>query len=314
MRDAFAKELEALAQDDLRVVLLSGDIGNRMYDSFKGKFPDRFYNCGVAEANMTGVAAGMALSGLRPFTYTITTFNTQRCFEQIRLDVCYHGAPVTIVGVGGGLSYASLGPTHHSCEDIALLRVMPDMTVICPADPMEVRAAVRIALAHDGPVHIRLGKKGEPNLHKNIPEFKIGKAIEMRQGTDVCLFGVGTMLGNVLDAAEILSARGVSAQVYSFPFVKPLDDVVLRAAFKTFPLVATVEEHSLIGGAGSAVAEWLVDAHIHHGQLLRMGVPDAFMHKAGSQNYTRKTLGLDPDAIADRVQAGLIQQSKEKET
>lgn len=312
MRDAFARELEALAAEDDRIVLLSGDIGNRMYDSFKGKYPDRFYNCGVAEANMTGVAAGMAMSGLRPFTYTITTFNTQRCFEQIRLDVCYHGVPVTIVGVGGGLSYASLGPTHHACEDIALLRAMPDMTVLCPADPMEVRACVRAALAHDGPVYIRLGKKGEPALHDDVPDFKIGTAIDMRAGADVCLLGVGTMLGNTLEAADILAANGITAQVYSFPSIKPLDRATLEAAFRDFPLVASIEEHSLIGGAGAAVAEWLADNGPSAGRLLRLAVPDAFIHKAGSQKYTRKALGLDPQAIAERVIAALGKSTKEK--
>lgn len=312
MRDAFAKELEALAAEDERIVLLSGDIGNRMYDSFKGKYPERFYNCGVAEANMTGVAAGMALSGLRPFTYTITTFNTQRCFEQIRLDICYHGAPVTVVGVGGGLSYASLGPTHHALEDIALLRAMPDMNVICPADPMEVRGAVRAVLKQDGPAYIRLGKKGEPALHDDVPAFEIGKAIEMRQGTDVCLLGVGTMLGNTLEAADLLAARGISAKVYSFHCIKPLDEAALRGAFGDFPLVVSIEEHNLIGGAGAAVAEWLADNGPLGAQLLRLAVPDAFIHEAGSQKYTRQCIGLDPVSIADRITERLKGANKEK--
>src|SRR2546430_5284860 len=162
MRNAFATEITSLASEDERLVLLSGDIGNKLFDGYKEKFPERFFNCGVAEANMMGMAAGMALSGMRPITYTITPFTTTRCFEQIRVDVCYHNVPVIIVGVGGGLSYASLGATHHSCEDIALLRMLPNMTVICPGDAIEVRGALRAALRHDGPVYIRLGKKGEP--------------------------------------------------------------------------------------------------------------------------------------------------------
>ena len=159
MRAAFANEIEALSAKDERLVLLSGDIGNRMFDTYKEKFPNRFYNCGVAEANMTGIAAGMALCGLRPITYTITAFNTIRCLEQIRLDVCYQNLPVIIVGVGGGLSYSSLNATHHALEDIASLRVLPNMTVICPGDAWEVRAALRAAIEVDGPVYIRMAKK-----------------------------------------------------------------------------------------------------------------------------------------------------------
>ena len=305
MRDAFAKEIESLAEEDERIVLLSGDIGNRMYDSFKSKFPERFYNCGVAEANMTGVAAGMAASGLRPFTYTIATFNTQRCFEQIRLDVCYHNVPVTIVSVGGGLSYASLGPTHHACEDIALLRLMPGMTVICPADPVETRLAVRAMRQLDGPAYIRLGKKGEPILHDTDPDFKIGKAIEMRDGDDVCILAVGPILSNALAAAELLSANGISARIASFHTIKPLDNAYLIDVFTRHDLVVTLEEHNLIGGAGAAVAEWRADFCTTTARLLRLAVPDAFIHSAGSQKYARAQIGLDPQSIAARITTAL---------
>ena len=168
MRNAFAEAIAEAAATDKRVVLLSGDIGNRLFDAFKDKFPDRFYNCGVAEANMTSMAAGMAMCGLRPFTYTITPFATTRVMEQIRVDICYHNVPVAIVGTGSGLSYASLGPTHHSCEDVAFLRALPNMTVICPADAAEVRRAVAAVLEIAGPVYLRLGKKGEPTVHLDI--------------------------------------------------------------------------------------------------------------------------------------------------
>ena len=181
MRAAFADEIEKLASEDRRIVLLSGDIGNRMFGTFKDKFPDSFYNCGVAEANMTGMAAGMALCGLRPVTYTITAFNTARVLEQIRLDVCYQNLPVIIVGVGGGLSYASLNATHHALEDIAFLRVLPNMTVICPGDAWEVRAAIKAAIKINGPVYIRMGKKGEPLVHKSLPNLKIGEGLLVKE-------------------------------------------------------------------------------------------------------------------------------------
>src|SRR6516165_805709 len=207
MRNAFAAEITALAATNQRVVMLSGDIGNRLFDDFKVRCPGRFFNCGVAEANMIGVAAGMAFSGLRPVAYTITPFVTTRCLEQIRVDVCYHHVPVIIVGTGSGLSYASLGATHHSCEDIAFLRALPHMTVLCPGDAVEVKLALRAALAQDEPVYIRLGKKGEPVVHKRAPEFTIGKGIVVRRGQDVCLLSTGNMLALAMRAAEELGER-----------------------------------------------------------------------------------------------------------
>src|ERR1700759_3535329 len=165
MRNAFADEVLRLGQEDERIVLLSGDIGNRMFDKFKDLCPGRFINCGIAEANMMGVAAGMAMNGLRPIAYTITPFVTTRCLEQIRTDVCYHEAPVTIVAVGAGLAYSGLGPTHHACEDISFLRSIPNMVVICPGDAFEVRAALRASMRQNRPVYIRMGKKGETVVH-----------------------------------------------------------------------------------------------------------------------------------------------------
>lgn len=301
MRNAFAQEITALAAEDKRIVLLSGDIGNRLFDPYKKQFPDRFYNCGVAEANMTSVAAGMALSGLRPVTYTITAFNTVRCLEQIRVDVCYQNLPVVIVGVGGGLSYAALNATHHALEDIAFLRILPNMTVICPGDAWEVRAAVRAALKHNGPVYVRLGKKNEPVTHKNLPDFRIGKGIIVRSGTRVCLLSTGNMLPTALEAAEKLEKRDLSTQVVSLHTVKPLDDELLRDIFSRFSLVVTIEEHSILGGLGGAVAEWLADQPHFKSRLYRIGTADAFMYEAGEQDYARGYFGLLPSQIVERV-------------
>ncbi|MBC8232347.1 transketolase [bacterium] len=301
MRNAFAAEITELASEDERIVLLSGDIGNRLFDDYKARFPGRFFNCGVAEANMTSMAAGMALCGLRPITYTITPFATTRCLEQIRVDVCYHNVPVIIVGVGSGLSYAELGATHHSCEDIAFLRALPNMTVVCPGDTWEVRLAVRAAIKHDGPVYIRLGKKGEPVMHEQAPEFVIGKGIIVRGGNDVCLLSTGNMLPVAVQAAEELDSRGVSAQVISLHTVKPLDEELLAEVFSKFTVVVTVEEHSVLGGLGGSVAEWLADGPPQKARLLRMGTPDAFLHGAGGQDYARECLGLTPKNIAEKT-------------
>jgi transketolase len=301
MRNAFAEAIVALAAEDQRVVLLSGDIGNRLFDGFKARAPGRFFNCGVAEANMIGMAAGMALCGLRPVAYTITPFITTRCLEQIRVDVCYHRAPVVIVGTGSGLSYAGLGATHHSCEDIALLRALPHMAVVCPADPVEVKLAVRAALAYPEPVYLRLGKKGEPVVHPQPPEFVIGKGIIVRPGTGACLLSTGNLLPVALRAAEGLAGQGVSAQVVSLHTVKPLDEALLAEVFARFEVVVTVEEHSLVGGLGGAVAEWLADRPGPKARLLRVGTADAFLHEAGDQEHARRHFGLTPEAIADRT-------------
>ena len=308
MRNAFADELTKLGDDDPRVVMLSGDIGNRLFDKFKARHDSRFFNCGVAEANMMGVAAGMAMNGLRPVAYTITPFITTRCLEQIRTDVCYHEAPVTIVAVGAGLAYSGLGPTHHACEDISFLRSLPNMVVICPGDSFEVRAALRASLEQDHPVYIRLGKKGEPVVHKGpLADFAIGRAITVARGSDVCLLSTGNMLPEAVEAAHELEKHGISAEVVSFHTVKPPDEACLTDAFTRFPLVATIEEHSRIGGFGAAVAEWLVDTRVTPRQFIRFGTPDAFFKKSGEQEFAREALGLSAHQIADKITTALRQ-------
>ncbi len=306
MRNAFADELTKLADEDPRMVLLSGDIGNKLFDKFRAAHPDRFFNCGVAEQNMMGVASGMAMSGLRPIAYTITPFATTRCLEQIRTDACYHDVPVTIVAVGAGLSYANLGPTHHSCEDISFLRSLPNMVVVCPGDQWEVRGALREAMKQDRPVYIRMGKKGEPTIHTQVPaDFAIGKAIVVRDGSDVCLLSTGNMLPEAVEAGHLLEKKDVSARVVSFPTVKPLDTACLAEAFSSFRLVATIEEHSLIGGFGSAVAEWVIDAAVTPRRFVRFGTPDAFFKLSGEQEFARETLQLTGHQIAERISRAL---------
>jgi transketolase len=292
MRNAFAAELTKLGAELDSLVLLSGDIGNKLFDDYKLYFPKRFLNCGVAEANMIGVAAGMAQCGLRPVAYTINSFITTRCLEQIRLDVCYQNVPVILAGVGSGLSYAGLGSTHHSCEDIAVLRVLPNMTVVCPGDATEVRLALRAALQQGGPVYIRLGKKGEPRVHTDVPRFKIGKGIVVCTGKDVCLVSTGNMLPVAVQAADELARRGVSAQVVSMHTVKPLDEELLAEAFWRFSAVVTLEEHSMHGGLGGSVAEWLADRPPQRARLCRIGTADSFLQEAGEQDYAREHFGL----------------------
>lgn len=301
MRNAFASEITELAQKDQRVVLLSGDIGNRLFDRLKESCPERFFNCGVAEANMISVAAGMALCGLRPVTYTITPFVTARCLEQIRLDVCYQRMPVIIVGTGSGLSYASLNATHHSCEDIASLRVLPNMTVLCPGDPVEVRLSLRAALQHDGPVYIRLGKKGEPIIHKQTPDFSIGKWIPLREGKDVYLLSTGNLLPLALEIADALLDYSVSCGVMSCHTIKPLDEHCLNAVFLEASLVVTLEEHSVLGGFGGSVAEWQSEQVNLKARLMRIGTADAFLYQAYDQSHAREFYGITVDKITDKI-------------
>ena len=305
MRNAFAEEITKLAIEDHRVILLSGDIGNRLFDSYKELHLDRFLNCGVAEANMISMAAGMAMCGLRPVAYTITPFITTRCLEQIRVDVCYQNVPVVIVGVGGGFSYASLGATHHSCEDIAFLRTLPNMNVICAGDAVETRLALWAAIDNGRPTYIRIGKKGEPVIHKETPKFEIGKGIVLHEGSEVCLLSTGNILPVVLETASQLADTNISVKVVSLHTIKPLDQELLSNVFATCSLVVTIEEHSKIGGLGGSVAEWLADFPSQKARLLRIGTPDAFLHETGGQDYARQRTGLTSEAIKKKILGNL---------
>jgi transketolase len=305
MRNAFAKAVVELADVYPELVMLAGDIGNRLFDRLKEKHPDRFYNCGVAEANMTGVASGLAASGLRPITYTITPFNTVRCLEQIRLDICYPNLPVIVVGTGAGLSYAGLGATHHSMEDIAILRTLPNMHVVCPADPIEVRLALADALRLARPTYIRLGKKGEPNIHAAPPDFQIGRGITVCDGKDVAILGVGNMVALALNCAQQLEDAGVSARVVSLHTVKPLDEELLRSLFSDCKLVVVLEEHGRAAGAGSAVLEWGNAARVDLGKLLCVGGPDRFLSGCGDQDEARAMLGLTANEVASQIRGRL---------
>ncbi len=305
MRTAFFASLLEMAEQDSRVFLTVGDLGFSVIEPFLARFPDRFLNTGIAEQNMTGVAAGLALSGKVVFTYSIANFPTLRCLEQIRNDVCYHNADVKIVAVGGGFSYGSLGMSHHATEDIAIMRALPRMTVVAPGDPLEAFGAVRALVNTPGPAYLRLGKTGEAKLHGPDFRFELGKAFQLRDGGDATLVATGGMLQTAIDVAEQLDRRGIRVRVLSMPTIKPLDvDAILCAARETAALV-TLEEHSIIGGLGSAVAETLMDEGAGAIPLKRLGLPSAFASRAGSQEYLRAVNGLSEDAICATVEAFL---------
>jgi transketolase len=301
MRNAFAQEILEIARRDSRLIVLSADIGNHLFDKLKSEFPSRFYNTGVAEANTISLAAGLAVSGFRPVCYTIAPFITYRCYEQIRIDICYHEMPVVIVGTGAGLSYASLGATHHSCEDIAIMRVLPGMHVAAPADAQEVKACLRAAVNLGKPVYIRIGKKGEPVLYEDVPDFEFGRWSILREGSNVCLLSTGNMVANALETAKKLEVESVEASVVNCASIKPLDEAMLSKIFNKFALVATIEEHSLIGGFGSAVMEWAVDHRVNVKKLIRFGTKDVFFHQLGDQAYVRKQHGLDSNTMVGKI-------------
>lgn len=302
MRSAFFDVLMELAETDDRIQLIVGDLGFGVVEPFAKRHPHRFLNVGVAEQNMTGVAAGMAVSGKVVFTYSIANFPTLRCLEQVRNDVCYHAANVKIVAVGGGFAYGSLGVTHHATEDLAIMRALPGMTVVAPGDAVETRLLTRALVEHKGPCYLRLGRAGEPNVHGTLREARIGKAITVRPGHDLALISTGSMLETAVRVADRLGASGLQARVLSMHTLKPLDvDAVIAAAEET-GAVATLEEHSVIGGLGSAVAEVLAPRPDIKVPFQRFGLPSTFVSEAGSQAFLRDRAGLSEHAILSSLQ------------
>lgn len=309
MRTAFIETLCELAEQDERIWLLTGDLGYSVLERFASRFPNRYVNVGVAEQNMTGVAAGLALCEKIVFTYSIANFPTLRCLEQIRNDVCYHNLNVKVVAVGGGLAYGAQGMTHHATEDLAIMRALPNMTVVAPGDPVETRLATQAIVNWPGPCYLRLGKAGEPIVHQAPPAFNIGKATLIRNGTDVTLISTGAMLRTAVEVVDLLTRQGVHARLLSMHTVNPIDiNSVLAAAEETHYLV-TLEEHILPGGLASAVAEVLTRLRSLNVVLSCLGLSDKTIYKLGSQEYLRRICGLTPADIAAEI-SNLIQVGK----
>lgn len=305
MRNTFIETLVELAEKDSRIFLTVGDIGFNAIEPFANRFPNQFLNVGVAEQNMTSVSTGMAMSGKIVFTYSIGNFPTIRCLEQIRNDVCYHDANVKVVSVGGGVVYGALGASHHALEDIAIMRALPRMRVIAPSDPVEAKLAVKAIAEADGPFYLRLAKNGEPNIHSNKPEFALGNAIKIREGTDITLISTGQILANVIEVAENLSTKGIKSRVLSMHTIKPIDELALAEAVNETNAIFTVEEHSKIGGLGSAVAETISEFNQPIPLFKRISMPADFCKLAGSQSYLREVNGLSVEGIANQITSTL---------
>jgi len=300
MRKTFVEEITALAKEDEKIMMLMGDIGNLIFDDFDEQFPGRFQNCGIAEQEMVGVAAGLSFQGFKPVVYTIASFMTARCLEQIKIDLCYHNANVVVLGGGGGLTYASLGGTHHSTDDIGMLSVLPDMTIVCPGDPVEMRMALRALLKRGGPSYLRFGRSGEPVVYDEEYDFQIGKAHELFCGVDVCILSTGNILPEAVKAVEKFSEMGNRVGLCSFHTVKPLDHEMIFSLAKRYNVLVTVEEHNLNGGFGSLVSSFITDNGVDVG-LMRIAVPDVFIHGANSQKLAREMVGLDSESIVERI-------------
>jgi transketolase len=301
MRKAFNEELLAAAHGNSRIHMVLADIGYGEIEPFASAFPSRFINCGVAEQNMSGVACGIAMEGNIAITYSIANFPTLRCLEQIRNDICYHNANVKIVIIGGGMAYGPLGISHHSTEDLAIMRALPNMKVIAPCDIFEARSAVHAMLAYDGPVYYRCGYKGEKDIHPSPVRFEIGKAIKICDGTDATIIFAGTIGHNCKQASEALAREGFKVSLVSMHTVKPIDrETVIEAATKTGGIL-TVEEHNICGGLGSAIAEVLMDSGHGGIKFKRIALPDVNVSKIGSQDWLRDQFGMGVKNIVSEV-------------
>lgn len=300
MRNAFLDELFELAKRDPRIVFVTGDLGFSVVERYMEELPDQFVNAGVAEQNMTGLAAGMALCGKIVFTYSIANFPTLRCLEHIRNDVCYHDANVKVVSVGGGFAYGSLGMTHHATEDLGVMRMLPNMVVVAPGDPIETRAATKAIAAYPGPCYLRLGKSGEPVVHEHEITFVLGRALIARDGSDVTLISTGGMLHGAMRAADSLAADGVDVRVISMHTLEPLDKEAVFAAARETQAIITLEEHGIVGGLGSAVAELLAESS-ERVPFRRMGVPHRFSPRVGSQEFMLDENGLNLEGVRATV-------------
>lgn len=305
MKNAFIKTLIELAEKDDKIVLLTGDLGYRIFDSFVEKFPNRFYNVGIAEANMASMAAGLALEGFKPYIYSIVPFVTLRCLEQIRNDIAYNNKNVKIIGVGGGFAYGHGGTTHHGIEDISIMRAIPNMQVFCPGDSFETGAIIESSYGIKSPSYIRLGRGGEQKIHtKEIKKYTIGDMLflemTVEKHKDLIIMSTGEMLETATKVKQELENKYISCVVVSIPTVKLLNIKQLKCVTNLSKNIITLEENTLCGGFGSCIVEHLMDLKIS-ARLKRFGIPDCFCKITGDQEYLRDLCGLSVEKIVDET-------------
>ena len=300
MRNEFARVLTNISKNNHKIILLSGDIGNRLFDDFKSKYKDRFLNCGVAEQCMTGVAAGISLAGLLPITYTITPFNTLRNLEQIKIDLCYQNLHSIIVGTGSALSYSALGTTHHSLDDIGHMLNIPNMNIYTPCDKHEIEYCILDAIKNRKPSYIRLGKKGEQNIHMEIKNKKNFKSINtIKKGKKVALCGVGTITYNLLTVKDILKDRkNIDASVYGITKIQN-NDQIMNSIIKKYEKIIIVEEHYANTGYASYLMNTLKKNQSR--KIYNIGIEKLFYKGLGEKDNAHKVLGLDPKSLSKTI-------------
>jgi transketolase len=301
VRDVFVARLTALAEADPRIHLVTGDLGFGVLTRFAERFPRQYLNAGVAEQNMTGIATGLALEGRIVFTYSIANFPTLRCLEQIRNDACYHDANVKVVAIGGGFSYGALGISHHATEDLSIMRALPAITVVAPGDDWETAEATSALAATPGTCYLRLDKSSAGDTRRPGERFVLGRARVLREGGDVTLITCGGILQVVLRAAERLAGQGIACRVVSMHTVKPIDAAAIVAAARETGGIVTVEEHTVEGGLGGAVAEVCLDRGAFPGFFRRVGLPGCFSSIVGSQDYLRGRYQMDEESVVRAV-------------
>lgn len=305
MRDTFVRTLVELAKNDKNIELVTGDLGFGVLKPFWEQCPNQFTNAGIAEQNMTSMAAGMALEGKTVFTYSIGNFPTLRCLEQIRNDCAYHKANVKVVCIGGGFVYGSLGMSHQATEDLAILRALPDVVVMAPADLVEAEECTKALAKYKGTAYLRLGRGGEKRIHEKIDNFEIGKAIKVHDGEKIAIFSTGAIFEEVTAAYDELKNQGHNPVVYTFPTVKPIDKDTIESICREFELVVTVEEHNVVGGFGSAVAEVMAEMSEKKARLLRIGLNDEYSIRVGNQKYLRTQYGMDCKSIVEKIKGSI---------
>src|SRR3990167_5489343 len=300
MRSGIIKTIHELMREDESIYFLTGDLGYNVLEEMQAEFPKRVINMGVAEQNMMGVASGLALSGKKVYVYSIIPFVTMRCYEQVRNDICYNNADVTILGAGSGLSYGILSATHFALEDIAILRALPNMTIFSPADEVEAVLGIKELYRQKGPAYVRIGKKEEPKIYERPYNLKIGKGNIITEGEDITIFATGTIMSEALGAAKLLKEKNIKASIIDIHTIKPLDKdlIISESHFKKHIFV--VEEHGIIGGLGSAIAESTSSEH-EFPPLTLIGTEDKFIKEIGTQEYLRSKTGLSADKIAERI-------------
>ena len=295
MRTAYLDTLYDLAGRDKRVYALISDNGAIVYDRYRNDLASQYLNLGISEANMLGMAAGMASCGKIPFAYTIGAFLANRAFEFIRNDICIQKQNVKIIGTGAGESYGALGPTHHSTEDLGGLRSLPNLTILCPASPLEVRKATIAAYEQEGPIYLRLGTNREPEIYEDDYNFEIGKGVTIKEGNDITLIGMGSILKDILEASKLLEKEGIQARVINMHTIKPIDhEIILQAIVDTGKII-TIEDHNIVGGLGSAVAEVIAEAN-RTVMFKRLGLHD-FSSGYGTYTQVKEMNGIGVEKI-----------------